>query len=103
MVPFLLFLCFLGAFTSNNHYGDLIVLMIFGGIGYILMRCEWPRPPFILGFILGRVAEINLFAATLRYGAHWLYRPKVLTIFLITVAFALTPAILKKRNMRNED
>ena len=102
IIPFILFLCFIGAFTSNNHYGDLILLMIFGGIGYVFMRFEWPRPPFILGFILGRYAEVNLFAATLRYGAHWLYRPKVVIIFLVTVAFALYPYFQQKRLKRKD-
>ncbi len=77
--------------------------MVFGVIGCILMRYDWPRPPFILGFVLGRFAEINLFAATLRYKAHWLYRPKVMIILLITVAFALAPYILKKRRLSNEE
>jgi len=99
--PIILLLCFIGAYASKNDMGDLIVLMIFGGIGYFMVRFRWPRPPFILGFILGRLAEANLFISISRYGTTWLYRPKVIILFLITVAFALYPYILKR--FRKED
>ena len=103
MVPFLLFLCFVGAFTSN-HYGDLVVLIIFGGIGYILMRCGWPRPPFILGFVLGRVTEINLFTTITRYEKFiWLYRPQVIAILLIIALFIIAPGFLEKWRLRDEE
>ncbi|MDP2643395.1 MAG: tripartite tricarboxylate transporter permease [Desulfobacterales bacterium] len=100
IIPFILLLCFIGAYSSNNSIGDLIVVLIFGGIGCFLMRFRWPRPPFILGFILGSLAEGYLFTSTLRYGANWLYRPKVIIIFLIIVAFAMHPYIQKKRLMK---
>jgi putative tricarboxylic transport membrane protein len=89
LIPFILFLCFIGAYTSNNHIGDLIVLVLFGGMGYFMVRYHWPRPPFILGFILGRMAENYLYTSISRYGVSWIGRPKVLIIFLIAVAFVL--------------
>ncbi|MDP2735207.1 MAG: tripartite tricarboxylate transporter permease, partial [bacterium] len=33
LIPFILLLCFVGAYTANNHIGDLMVLLLFGGIG----------------------------------------------------------------------
>jgi putative tricarboxylic transport membrane protein len=94
--PVVLLLCFIGAYTSNNDIGDLIVLMIFGGVGYFMVRFRWPRPPFILGFILGKLAETYLYSSTTRYGAAWLIRPKVIILFCIAAAFALYPFIQKR-------
>jgi len=102
LIPFILLLCFIGAYTSKNHVGDLIVVLIFGGIGYLMVRFGWPRPPFILGFILGELAETYLFVSTTRYGAAWLYRPKVIILFFLAVAVALYPFIQKKRLMKKE-
>jgi putative tricarboxylic transport membrane protein len=101
LIPFILFLCFIGAYTTNNHVGDLIVLVLFGSIGYFMVRYHWPRPPFILAFILGRLAENNLYISMSRYGASWLYRPKVIIIFLIAVAFVLYH-FLQKKDLREE-
>lgn len=94
--PFILLLCFIGAYTSNSHIGDLILLLLFGGIGYFMVRFRFPRPPFMLGIILGPLAESYLYTSTERYKTAWLYRPSVIVLFLIAVAFALYPFILKR-------
>jgi TctA family transporter len=96
MIPVILLLCFVGAYCSDNHIGDLVTLLIFGGIGYFMVRFRWPRPPFILGFILGKLAETYLYSSSTRYGAAWLLRPKVIILFLIAVGFAVYPFIQKR-------
>jgi len=101
MNPVILLLCYIGAYTAKNSMGDLIVLMIFGGIGYFMVRYKWPRPPFILGFVLGKLAESYLYSSVLSYGAAWLIRPKVIIIFCIALAFAFYPYI-QKRFMKKE-
>src|SRR3972149_2462315 len=74
LIPFILFLAFVGAFTEHNHIGDLITLLVFGGVGYLMVRCGWPRAPLVLGFVLGEIAETNFYISTTRYGLSWLYR-----------------------------
>ena len=102
MIPVILLLCYIGAYTSENSVGDLITLLVFGGVGYLMVRYRWPRPPFILGFILGKLAETYLYSSTTRYGAAWLYRPKVIILFVIAVGFALYP-FLQKKLFKKED
>ena len=96
LIPVILLLAFIGAYVGDNQIGDLIALLVFGAIGYFMVRFGWPRPPCILGFVLGRLAESYLFSATERYGATWLYRPKVIVIFCFAVAFALYPYLQRK-------
>jgi putative tricarboxylic transport membrane protein len=101
VVPFLLFLCFLGAYCASNSAGDLIILLVFGVFGQFMMRFNWPRPPFALGFILGPLAEAYLYTSTHRYGAEWLFRPAVLLLLAIAVLVALYP-YLKERALRKK-
>jgi putative tricarboxylic transport membrane protein len=61
LIPFILFFAFVGAYASNNHLGDLLVLVVFGLFGYLMIRCGWPRAPLVLGFVLGRIAENNFY------------------------------------------
>jgi TctA family transporter len=91
--PVVLLLCFIGAYSANDSISDLIVLLIFGGIGCVMLRYRLPRPPFILGFILGPLAETYLFSSITRYDAAWLYRPKVIIIFLLIITMACYPYI----------
>ena len=97
LIPFILLLAFIGAYTSSQHIGDLIVVLLFGGFGYFMVRFGWPRPPFILGFVLGELAETYLYVSTTRYGAAWLLRPKVIIIFILAVAVAIHPFIQRRR------
>ncbi len=96
LIPTIILLAFIGAYVGDNQTGDLIVLLIFGAVGYFMVHFGWPRPPFILGFVLGRLAESYLYTSTSRYGITWLYRPKVIVIFCIALAFAFFPYIQKK-------
>jgi TctA family transporter len=76
--------------------------LLSGGLGYLMVRYGFPRPPFILGFILGHLAETYFYISTMRYEMQWLYRPKVLIILLIAVGVALYPFVQKRRLAKKE-
>lgn len=93
LIPFILFLAFIGSYTSNNHLGDLVVFLFFGFLGYVMIRCDWPRAPLVLGFVLGKIAENNFYISTLRYGASWLLRPVVLILIVLSLIVILYPLV----------
>jgi TctA family transporter len=96
IIPVILLFCFIGTYMASETIGDVIVLLIFGVLGCFMLRYRWPRPPFILGFILGKLAERYVYISTMRYGLSWLYRPKVIILFFMIVAFCLYPYIQMK-------
>jgi TctA family transporter len=97
LIPVILVLVFIGSYTSNNHYGDILVTLVFGGIGYLMVVSGWPRAPFVLGLVLGKIAENYLYISVARYEAAWLMRPVVLILFALAVAVILYPLIQSKR------
>ena len=97
LIPFLLFFVFIGSFTANNSLNDLIVTLIFGAIGYFMVLYGWPRPPLILGLILGKIAENYLWISTAAYGAKWLLFPSVIILILITIVVVVYPTIKERR------
>lgn len=100
LIPFLLLLVFIGSFTANNHINDLIVTIIFGVLGYFMVLYGWPRPPLILGLILGKIGENYLWISTAAYGAKWLLFPSVLVLIVITVIMVAYPTIQERRARR---
>jgi TctA family transporter len=100
IVPFIVVLIFLGAFGANNNVADLVVAMVFGLIGLAMVRLDWPRAPLILALVLGKLAEINVSAATIRYGAEWLWRPPVIGIFMVILAVLFYPIYLHFKGKR---
>jgi hypothetical protein len=91
LIPFLLLLVFLGGFAVKNSLGDMIVVLLFGALGLFMVKFDWPRPPLLLGLVLGGIAETNLFIATRIYGASWLTHPGVLVIALLILLGLLYP------------
>ena len=61
VIPFLLLLVFLGGFATKNAFEDLVLVLIFGALGWIMVQLDWSRPPLLLGLVLGPLAENRLF------------------------------------------
>jgi TctA family transporter len=97
LIPFLLFFVFIGSFTANNSLADLVTTLIFGVIGYFMVLYGWPRPPLILGLILGKIAENYLWISTAAYGAKWLSFPSVIILIALTVIIVGYPTIKERR------
>ena len=97
LIPVILVMVFIGSYTSNNHYGDLVVTLLFGGIGYLMVLAGWPRAPFVLGLVLGKIAENYLYISVARYEAAWLTRPVVLVLIAIAVAVIVYPLFQARR------
>jgi TctA family transporter len=50
----------LGAFVLNNRLFDIWVLFGFGVLGYLMVKHDLELPPFVIGFLLGPLAETNI-------------------------------------------
>jgi len=97
ILPSVLSIIYIGAFEGSRAWGDLYTLLIFGVIGWIMKQARWPRPPLVLGFVLGGLLERYLFISVGRYGAEWLTRPVVIALFALTVFSILRPLITQIR------
>lgn len=100
LIPFILLLVYLGAFAEKNAFPDLLVMLAFGILGWLMVQLDWPRPPLILGLVLGAVAEQKLFISTVRYGFTWLSRPGVI-VMMVLLAVVLVYPIVKRRRQDN--
>lgn len=92
IIPLILSIIFIGAYQSNQEWGDFYTLAVFGVIGWVMKRSGWPRPPLILGFVLGGLIENYMFISFERYGGGWIFRPFVLIILTVSVAGILYSA-----------
>ena len=96
LIPFILMLIYLGAFAEKNAFPDLVLVLFFGFLGWVLEKLKFPRPPLILGLVLGGLAESRLFLSMGNYGITWLWRPIVLAIMAFTLFGAFYPLIKSK-------
>ncbi len=97
LVPFILVLVYVGAFAEKNVFEDLGVVLAFGALGWAMAKLDWPRPPLLLGLVLGPLAENRLFLSTDNYGAAWLLRPGVVIIAAVMAAGIVVPIVNRRR------
>ena len=63
------------------------LLLGVGLLGLMMRRFGWPRPPFVVGFVLALPMETYLYQAVQFYGWDFLTRPGVLIIAALIVVF----------------
>ena len=57
LMPLILLFCLIGAYSLGNNIYDVVVMVIFGIVGYILRKFEYEEAPLVLAFILGPIME----------------------------------------------
>ncbi|MBV9189010.1 MAG: tripartite tricarboxylate transporter permease [Betaproteobacteria bacterium] len=103
LFPSILVFMAIGVFSLSNNAFDVLIMSIFGVIGYICVKLECEPAPMILGFILGPLMEENLRRAMLlSRGDPTVFFTKPISCgFMIAAAILLLivelPAIRKKR------
>lgn len=85
LIPCVFLLAMLGSYLSKGHWENLILIGILGLIGYGLKRFDWPRPPFVIGLVLGPIAEDSLHKALDLWGPAFLLRPISIILIVIIV------------------
>src|SRR5712664_1075359 len=93
IMPCVLGIIYIGAFEGSRSWGDLFALLAFGVIGWTMKQLRWPRPPLILGLVLGDVIERYLFISVERYGYEWLGRPIVIGLLALAVYGLFRPFV----------
>ena len=60
LMPIIYVLCVIGSYLINYNLFDVKVMFVFGLVGVALSNFEFPASPFLLGVILGSMADQNL-------------------------------------------
>jgi len=57
IAPIILVFCAIGAYTVHNSFFDVIMMFVFGILGYVLKKTQYPLAPLVLAMVLGDRAE----------------------------------------------
>ena len=100
IIPFIIPVVFMGSWITTGLLGDWISLLAFGVLGYLMKLAGWPRPPLVLGYLLGSIMENELHISFETHDYAWLTRPIVLVLGAIIL---LTIAIVVRGMMRQTE
>ncbi len=96
LTPIILIMCATGAYTIQNDYFGIVVMLIFGFVGYAFRWAEIPAMPLVLGVVLGSIIEKNLRQALIIEGGSYmgiLLRPSSGLLLLLSCTMLFVPYI----------
>ena len=90
LFPAILIFCVIGSYTLNNNIGDVIVMFVFGIVGYLMKRFDFEAAPLVLALILGPLLEDNLRQALLiSRGSFWIFINRPISAAFLIVSFLI--------------
>lgn len=99
LIAVLIMLCVVGGFSAKNSLSDIYIVLIFGILGYVLRKFDFPMTPMIIGVVLGKLAEENLRRALILSDGDpsvFVTRP-ISLLFLVVAALALFQPVLSRQ------
>jgi len=101
LMPLVFVLCALGAFGISSRVFDVFAMILFGVLGLLFKTFDIPTAPFILGFILGPMAETNL-RRGLMAGQGWIgfFQRPIAVIFFAITALSLFMGVRSNKKKR---
>ena len=99
LVPVILTCCVVGAYALSNRMFDVWVMLGFGIAGYSMERMKIPLAPFVIGFVLGPIAEENLSAGLMSSaGSYFPLVSRPISLVFLVVAAGMLISQLRNSN-----
>lgn len=99
LVPIIVALASIGTYALTNSMYEVVIMLVFGLIGYFMRIYGFEPAPLVLGVVLADILESNfrraLIMAELKGGlvAYFFSRPVSVIIVLVILGFALVPVV----------
>jgi putative tricarboxylic transport membrane protein len=107
LFPLILLFCTVGVYSVNNNFWDLIVMVIFGFIGYLMRKLSYEVTPFAFAFVLSPIMENALRQSLLMSGGSFgiFFTRPIGCAFMIVgcVLFALPALPFFKRQVYKDE
>jgi len=109
LFPLIILFCLVGAYSLNNNTDEIMLMVIFGAIGYFLRKFKYPLAPLVLALVLGPMLEKTLRQSLLMgAGSGWIFLSRPISLVTLLICFVLLvssilPSIKRKRMVIRED
>ena len=103
LAPTIYILCVVGGYAPTQTMHDVWLMFLFGVVGYLLRKLDYPVAPAVLAIVLGPLAERSLRQSLLSSQGDpmiFLERPISLACILIATALVLVPVYQKMKRKK---
>jgi len=99
LFPLILVFCMIGVYTVSANVWDIVIMLIFGALGYLMKKFDYEPMPLVLAYVLGRMAEETIRQTLLvsrGSAAIFLERPLAAIFVSTAVAVVVVPLVLPR-------
>jgi putative tricarboxylic transport membrane protein len=90
LFPLILLFSIIGCYSINNSIFDVLVMIIFGTVGYLFRKFDYEGAPLVLAFVLGPMLEMNLRQSLLSSkGNFFIFYTRPISAVAMTLAIVL--------------
>jgi putative tricarboxylic transport membrane protein len=96
LTPLIVVICAIGAYAVHNSMIDIWYMLIFGVVGYVFKKLDYPLAPLVLALVLGDLAENALRQSLIMSQgslAIFFTRPIAAAITAVALLFFFLPVI----------
>jgi putative tricarboxylic transport membrane protein len=107
IAPVIIVICAIGAYTVHSSMFDVVLMMVFGVLGYLFKKLKYPLAPLVLALVLGDMAEASFRQAMLlSQGSMAIFwsNPLVGSIMALAMVMLLWPlwGVVKRQVARRD-
>jgi putative tricarboxylic transport membrane protein len=107
LFPLILLFCLIGAYSVNNNNEEVVIMILFGVIGYLMRKFDYEAAPLIFALVLSPLFENALRQSLLMSNgsfAIFFTRPISLSFMVIGIALFLLPMLpfVKRKVVKDE-
>ena len=104
LIPGVAAIAFVAVYAVNRSAFDLVLMTLFGVVGYLMRKLDFPLAPVVLGLVLGPLMERNLRRAMALSGGEWSVlfdSPIAITLWCLALASLAAPVVLNRWSKHN--
>ena len=101
LAPIIYILCVVGGYAPTQDMHDVWLMLIFGVVGYLMRKLDYPMAPAVLAIVLGPLAEASLRQSLIiSSGSFGIFftRPISATIVAVAIGLFLLPLFQVLKN-----
>jgi len=102
LYPLILLFCLIGSYSLDNSVADVIIMLIFGILGFLMKKFRYDGAPIILALVLGQKLETSLRRSLIMsHGDFSIFisRPISLAFLIIAVLLLIIPIITQRKKL----
>jgi len=96
LYPLIIMFCVIGVYEVNHSIVDVWIMLVMGGVGYLLKKFSFDPAPLVLGVVIAPIFEMSLRQALIMSDGTWMIfvqRPVAAVLLAISAALLIVSAV----------